>query len=264
MTRVSWISEEKWENVHETRTPYFSPALFPNRRDIKSHIQINDPNLTQLNKNQVSLSFFCFFRNCRLYRLYSFCYKKFEFRNFNSTIDFSTHFQRHEIRWSSRNYEAQTFKIPFKLSLSCTNTKDKFDLHIKQNQSSQNGYNVNHDFFTNNVLSFQSYQNKLVANNCIPYCMTYTDTIWGTILIFVTVWLEVLENFVLVELLAPCRDSRWTQLAQAYQNLQAGLFYQHRYILQRIDLISAREFHSSPLNIFEWPVRSEGLWFVTF
>ena len=211
--------------------------------------------------------------------------KKFEFRNFNSTIfqplikltkiritwphvtsffEFSTHFQIHEIWWSSPNFEAQTLKIPFELSLSCSNIRDKFDLHIKQNQSSQNGYNVNHDFFTNNVLSFQSYQNKLVANNCIPYCMTYTVTIWGTILIFVTVWLVVLENFVLAELLAPCWDSRWTQPVQAYWNSQADLFYQHRYILQRIDLFSAREFHSSPLNIFEWPVRSGGLWFVTF
>lgn len=153
-------------------------------------------------------------------------------------------------RFSNRNLETQTLKIPFELSLSCTNTKNKFDLHIKQNQSSQYGNNVNHDFFTNNILSFQSYQNKLDVNKYISYCMTYTDTSLGTILIFVTVWLEVLEHFVLAELLAPCWDSRWTQLAQAYKNLQACLFYQHRYILRRIDLISAREYHSSPLNIF--------------
>ena len=110
--RSSWIPEEKWENVHETRTPYFSPTLFPNRRDIKSHIQINDPNLTQLNKNQVSLSFFCFFRNWATQTLFRPEFKKFEFRNFNSTID--------KIKKNSDQVTSRDFIFRFSNSVSKT------------------------------------------------------------------------------------------------------------------------------------------------
>ena len=118
----------------------------------------------------------------------------------------------------------------------------KSDSQIKQNQNSQYENNVNHDYFTNNILSFQSFQNKSAINHVIWLILYRGDrseshtwsmartTISGTILIFVTVWLGVMERVVLAELLALRWDSRWPRLDQFYQFERTELLYQRWYI----------------------------------
>ena len=64
------------------------------------------------------------------------------------------------------------------------------------------------------ITSFKYFFGPEIISSCN---MIQTRMISRTILIFVTVWLWVMENFVLAELLALRWDSGWPQLDQFYQ-----------------------------------------------